>query len=432
MSSPASSPATRAVTAPPEGAPGDGSGVRDRGRRLLTVLGSLQGYIGLVAVVIFGIVSQGSVFLSQTNLTNAIGAFASRGILAVGETLVILTAGIDLSVGSVLGLGSMVAALLLIHHGWSALAIVPICMLAGAGVGFLNGAGTTWLRVQSFVMTLAMLNIVRGINKEISNDTVQNVQSFGKHGQLSAASSAFAKLGTPGHNVFTGVPLPIVGRQGIYFPVLALVVVVIIFQLVLSKTRFGRHVYAVGGNPTAARLSGVNVTAVIIGVFVLAGMLAGFAGTIDAAYSASADPLAGQSFELDAIAAAVIGGTSLAGGRGSVVGTLVGSLILTLLDNILGLGGVSDNTQLIIKGLIVVAAVVIQRPGWATGLVSGARRMITAGTSRNAPPGAPGASSPPAASSGPGAPGDAAAQTPGGTAPPEDPPGPDGPESQGR
>ena len=385
-SGPGPSPGSGGAAPAPPGS--QAGGIRDRGRRLLTVLGSLQGYIGLVAVVIFGIVSQGSVFLSQTNLTNAIGAFSSRGILAVGETLVILTAGIDLSVGSVLGLGSMTAALLLIHHGWSPLAIVPICMLAGAAAGFLNGAGTTWLRVQSFVMTLAMLNIVRGVNKEISNDTVQNVQSFGKHGHLSGASSAFANLRTPGHNVFTGLPLPVVGRQGIYFPVLALVVVVNIFQLVLSKTRFGRHVYAVGGNPVAARLSGVNVTAVIIGVFVLAGLLAGFAGTIDAAYSASADPLAGQSFELDAIAAAVIGGTSLAGGRGSVVGTLVGSLILTLLDNILGLNGVSDNTQLIIKGLIVVAAVVIQRPGWATGLVTGARRLITA---RPDGPGADGA-----------------------------------------
>jgi ribose transport system permease protein len=378
-------------TPAPAGAPPGSTGAAERGRRVLGLLGSLQGYIGLLGVVIFGIVTQGSVFLSQANLTNAIGAFGSRGILAVGETLVILTAGIDLSVGSVLGLGSMVAALLLIHQGWSPFAIVPVCMLVGAVVGFLNGAGSTWLRVQSFVMTLAMLNIVRGLDKQISNDTVQNVQTFNSHNQLSHSSSAFAGLGTPGHNVFTGVPLPIVGRAGIYFPVLALIVVVIIFQLVLSKTQFGRHVYAVGGNPTAARLSGVNVTGVIVGVFVLAGLLAGFAGTIDAAYSASADPLAGQSFELDAIAAAVIGGASLAGGKGSVVGTLVGSLILTLLDNVLGLNGVSDNIRLIITGLVVIAAVVIQRPGWATSLISGARRAISSSAAAGTP-GTPGQS----------------------------------------
>jgi ribose transport system permease protein len=251
--------------------------------------------------------------------------------------------------------------------------IVPICMGVGAIVGFINGAGSTWLKVQSFVMTLAMLNVVRGVDKEISNDVTVNTQALDAHGQLTPASAAFAHLGTPGFNVL-----------GVYFPILALVVTVVIFQFVLSKTTFGRHVYAVGGNPDAARLSGVNVTGVIIAVFVLAGLLAGFAGTIDAAYSASADPLAGQSYELDAIAAAVIGGTSLAGGRGSVVGTLVGALILTLLDNVLSLNGVSDNMQLILKGVIVVAAVVIQRPDWATALVAGIRRAVTPSAS---PPG---------------------------------------------
>ncbi len=366
---------------PASGRPGAGArlgaSARERWLRLLSILGSLQGYIGLILVVLFGILSQGAVFWNQTNLTNAIGAFASRGILAVGETLVILTAGIDLSVGSMLGLGSMVAAMLLVHQGMSPFEIVPLCMLAGAVAGLINGAGSTWLRVQSFVMTLAMLNVIRGIDKQISGDVVVGVQQVNSRGHLTHASASFAHLGTPGYNVLTGVPLPVVGRAGIYYPILALVVVVIVFQLILSKTSFGRHIYAVGGNPTAARLSGVNVTAVTIGVFALAGMLAGFAGPIDAAYAASADPLAGQSYELDAIAAVVIGGASLAGGKGSIVGTLVGSLILTLLDNVLGLNGVSDNLQLIIKGVIVVAAVVIQRPGWVTGLASGARRVIS-------------------------------------------------------
>ncbi len=149
-----------------------------------------------------------------------------------------------------------------------------------------------------------------------------------------------------------------------------------VFQLVLSKTRFGRHIFAVGGNPTAARLSGVNVTFVLIAVFTLSGLLAGFAGPIDAAYSASADPLAGTSYELDAIAAAVIGGASLAGGKGTIVGTFVGALILTLLDNVLGLNAISDNYQLIIKGLIVIVAVVLQRPALLTDLRSGLRRRV--------------------------------------------------------
>jgi len=343
--------------------------------RVLPVLGSLQGYIGLVLVVLLGILTKHEEFLNQQNLTNAIGAFSSRGILAVGETLVILAAGIDLSVGSLLGIASLTSALLLVH-GLDPWQIVLGSMLVGSFFGFCNGAGTAWLRIQPFVMTLATLTVVRGIDRQVSNNVSVGTQLVGANGQLSAKSDAFQAFGTPGHNLFQGVPLPIVGRTGIYYPVIALVAVVVVFQLVLSKTRFGRHIYAVGGNPTAARLSGVNVTFVLIAVFTLSGLLAGFAGPIDAAYSASADPLAGTSYELDAIAAAVIGGASLAGGKGTIVGTFVGALILTLLDNVLGLNAISDNYQLIIKGLIVIVAVVLQRPELLSDLRSGWRRRI--------------------------------------------------------
>ena len=332
------------------------SGLGSRVLRMLPVLGSLQGYIGLILVVAFGIISKGDLFWNSTNLTNAVGAFSSRGILAVGQTLVIITAAIDLSVGSMLGLCSMVAALMLSRHNWDPVAIVPFTMLVGLLLGFLNGAATTWLRIQSFVATLATLSIYRGIDRLLSDNVSVGTQIVGPGGKLSPNSEQFQNLGTPGHNV-----LDFIGG-GIYFPVLAFVILVIVFQLMLSRTRFGRHIYAVGGNETAARLSGINVSAVRIGVFALCGMLAGIAGPIDAAYSASADPVAGTSFELDAIAAAVIGGASLAGGKGTVTGALVGALILTLLDNILGLNNVSDNTQLIVKGLIVLFAVVIQRP----------------------------------------------------------------------
>ncbi|MFL6071882.1 MAG: ABC transporter permease [Mycobacteriales bacterium] len=344
--------------------------LRRRLVRALPALGSLQGYIGLVLVVLLGIVTKGDVFWNQTNLTNAIGAFASRGILAVGVTLVILTGGIDLSVGSVLAFCSMTSALLLVNHHLYPWEIVPICMLVGMLFGIANGLGTTWLRIQSFVMTLAMMSVARGLTRQLHNNVSVGTMLVDRHGHVEKHSKAFLALGTPGHNVFTGVPLPFVGRDGVYYPVLALVVVCVVFQLILSKTRFGRHVYAVGGNPTAARLSGVNVTAVTIAVFALAGLLAGFAGPIDAAYSASADPLAGTSFELDAIAAAVIGGASLAGGKGTITGTFVGALILTLLDNVLGLNQISDNWQLVIKGLIVIVAVVLQRPGFFRSLAS--------------------------------------------------------------
>lgn len=341
--------------------------------RVPAALGSLQGYIGLILIVVYGIATKGSVFLDGTNLTNAVGAFASRGILAVGETLVILTAGIDLSVGSLLGFASMTSALMLSTHNLNPIEIVLVSMLVGAAFGLLNGAATAWLRIQPFVVTLAMLSIARGLDREVSNNVSVGTQIVGANGHLTPNSDSFQLFGTPGHNLWTNLSLPIVGHGGVYYPVLALVIVCVVFQVLLSTTSFGRHIYAVGGNVTAARLSGVNVTVVIIAVYALSGLLAGFAGPIDAAYSASADPLAGQTFELDAIAAAVIGGTSLAGGKGTIVGTLVGALILTLLDNVLGLNAVSDNLQLVIKGLIVVVAVVIQRRDLFPTLVSALR-----------------------------------------------------------
>ncbi len=348
---------------------------RERVRHMVGLLGSLQGYIGLVAIVLIGIVTKGAVFWNQQNLTNAVGAFSSRGILAVGETLVILTAGIDLSVGSLLGIASMVSALMLTQHNLTPLEILPITMLVGAAFGLANGIGTTVFKVQSFVMTLAMLSVVRGVDRQLSDNVSVGTQVSTHGGHLTPHSAAFQGFGTPGHNILTNITLPILGDNGIYYPVLALVLVVVVVQLILSKTKLGRHIYAVGGNPTAARLSGVNVTMVVITVFAISGLLAGFAGPIDAAYSASADPLAGSSYELDAIAAVVIGGTSLSGGRGNVVGTLVGALILTLLDNVLGLNAISDNAQLIIKGLIVIAAVMIQRPDFFRSAVSGLRRL---------------------------------------------------------
>ncbi len=340
-------------------------------QRILPLLGSLQGYIGLVLIVLIGVWTKGGIFFDIDNFTRAIGYFAPRGILAVGMTLVIIAAGIDLSVGALLAVGSTAAAWLLTEQNWPVVAIVPACMIIGAVFGFANGAGTALLRIQSFVMTLAMMTIARGIVREFSGNVSIGTLVRGTGGGLAPGSADFSKLGTPGTNVF-GADVPFLG----YFPVLALVVVVVIFQLVLSKTKFGRHIYAVGGNPTAARLSGVNVTRVTIAVFTISGLLAGLAGPISAAFNASADPVAGTGYELDAIAAVVIGGASLAGGRGSVVGTFIGALILTLLDNVLGLNNISDNWQLIIKGIIVILAVVIQRPDLFSDLSSWIKRTF--------------------------------------------------------
>jgi len=329
--------------------------------RWRAVLGQSQSYIGLVLILIIGAWSQGGHFLDLNNITNAIGYFAPRGLLAVGMTLVIITGGIDLSVGALLAAGSTVSAWLLVQMNWPIVAIIPVSMVIGAVFGLINGLGTAWLKIQAFVMTLAMMNVVRGIVREFSQNVSIATVVVDQNGSVAPGSQQFQLLGTPGKYLFN---VPVIG----YFPVLALLVVVVIFQIILSKTTFGRHVYAVGGNATAARLSGVNVTGVTIAVFTLCGLLCGLAGPISAAYNASADPEAGLGFELDAIAAVVIGGASLAGGRGSVVGTAIGALILTLLDNVLGLNSFSANWQMIIKGIIVVLAVTIQRPDLFTNL----------------------------------------------------------------
>ncbi|WP_353114814.1 ABC transporter permease [Microbacterium sp.] len=340
-------------------------------RRWTSLLGSSQGYIGLVLIIVIGIWSQGDRFLDVDNLTNAIGYFAPRGILAVGMTLVIISGGIDLSVGALLAVGSTASAWMLTSLNWPVAAIIPASMLIGALFGLVNGVGSALLKIQSFVMTLAMMTIARGIVREFSHNVSIGTVTVDANGVIAPGSQQFRLLGTPGTSIF---PVPVLG----YFPVLALLIVIIVFHLLLSRSTFGRHVYAVGGNPTAARLSGVNVTGVTIAVFALSGLLAGLAGPINAAYNASADPQAGLGYELDAIAAVVIGGASLAGGRGSVLGTAVGALILTLLDNVLGLNNFSANWQLIIKGLIVIAAVVIQRPDLFTSLFSRIRGPKTA------------------------------------------------------
>jgi len=348
--------------------------------RWTTILGQSQGYIGLVLILVIGAWSQGTRFLDLQNFTNAIGYFAPRGILAVGMTLVIISGGIDLSVGALLAVGSTASAWLLIHENWPVVAIIPVSMLIGAMFGIINGLGTAWLKIQAFVMTLAMMNIARGIVREFSHNVSIGTIQINGDGVVAAGSQQFRLLGTPGTKLFN---IPVIG----YFPVLALLIVIIVFQIILSRTTFGRHVYAVGGNPTAARLSGVNVTAVTIAVFALCGLLCGLAGPISAAYNASADPQAGLGYELDAIAAVVIGGASLAGGRGSVIGTAVGALILTLLDNVLGLNSFSANWQMIIKGLIVVLAVVIQRPDLFANLNLRRRPRLPARSSGEEPVG---------------------------------------------
>ncbi|KIX41485.1 sugar ABC transporter permease [Burkholderia pseudomallei] len=273
-------------------------------------------------------------FLTWRNWSDILRQTSINGILAIGMTYVILTKGIDLSVGSVLALAGIVSGLAgAAGHGLAvSLAAGVAC---GAALGAINGVAIARLNVPPFVATLGMLSVARGVTY-IAND-----------------GSPVANL--PDDYLSLGI-----GRLGpLGMPVLIFAGVALACWWVLRYTTYGRYLYAVGGNEKSARTSGIGVRKVVFSVYVVSGALAGLAGMILAARTTSALPQAGVSYELDAITAVVIGGTSLSGGQGGVVGTLFGALLIGVINNGLNLLGVSSYYQQIAKGLIIVLAVLI-------------------------------------------------------------------------
>lgn len=273
-------------------------------------------------------------FASVDNLLNVARAISINAILAVGLTFVILTAGIDLSVGSTVAVSGVVAVMTAIAGVPPGLAVL-IGILAGAAMGLVNGLLTAYLSLAAFIVTLGTMTFGRGLAYTLTGGRpiVDNALGFRDIG----------------NGYVAGIPVPVI----------VMVVVYLVAWFVLERTRYGRHVYAVGGNAEAARLAGINVKAVITSVYVIAGACAGLAGIIFAARVVSAQPTAGQGYELDAIAAVVLGGTSLMGGRGRILGTLIGSIILGVLTTGLILMNVPFFTQLLIKGAVIILAVTI-------------------------------------------------------------------------
>lgn len=273
-------------------------------------------------------------FATLDNLLNIARAISINAIIAAGMTFVILTAGIDLSVGSTVAVSGVTAVLAAIT-GMPAIFAVLIGVLAGAIAGLVNGALSAYLALAPFIVTLGLMTFLRGLAYTLTE------------GQPIVDSAlSFRDLG---NGYIAGIPVPVIVMLGVY----------LVSWFVLERTKFGRHVYAVGGNPEAARLAGVRVKRVLNSVYVIAGALAGLAGVIFAARVVSAQPTAGTGYELDAIAAVVLGGTSLAGGKGRIVGTLIGSVILGVLTTGLILMNVQFFTQLLIKGLVIIFAVAI-------------------------------------------------------------------------
>ena len=335
--------------------------------RLIQALGifvRFQSVLGLVIVFAAGVlitprINGEIIFLRPANLGSLIQSISEYGILAVGMTFVIISGGIDLSVGRVLGLSAVVIARLMMVSDWDVVPAVIATLAIGLIFGLLQGYASVRLRLQAFIVTLAGMWIAYGIALSLLPNGQFIGITFG-----TGAHHAPAAFHVLGENIFGTIPVSAVIFLGAG----------LLGVLVLNTTRFGRQVYAIGGNERAARLSGISVTKVRCLVFGITGMLAALAGIVDAGQYNFGNPAQGYGFELMAIAAVVIGGTSLFGGRGSMVGTLAGVLMLGTINNVLLLINVDSNIQKVVTGLIIIAAASLQTiAGGLTGSVGGGR-----------------------------------------------------------
>jgi ribose transport system permease protein len=312
-------------------------------KRMFQRFQALTALIGIVilAIVLSPHAADGSnVFLQAGNLTDVLQQVSVIGIIAVAMTFVILTAGIDLSVGSILALSTAVVAIVLtrwsppLGDAWHIILAVAAALLSGAVLGALNGAVVAGANIQPFVVTLATMIGVRGLAKWLTANANIDI-GFGRD-----VAAVFADI---------------VSRKVVIIGSLMLMAAV--FWVLLDRTVFGRYVRAVGDNQRAARYTGLPISRVKIWVYTLSGLLSALAGVIYAAENHQGNPNSGVAYELDAIASVVIGGASLMGGKGSVSGTLIGTLILGVLTNLLRLNNVDSNVEMMVKAVIILVAV---------------------------------------------------------------------------
>ncbi|MEZ0075504.1 ABC transporter permease [Planotetraspora sp. GP83] len=305
-------------------------------------------HLGLVAALVLlaivGLVTRPENFATSSNLVSVLALASTIGVITVGMTFVIIGGGIDLSVGAVMALAS-VWATTLATQSYGPVVMVVCAVLVGTGAGLVNGLLISYGRMVPFIATLAMLVAARGLAQRMSGQRTQLVRPD---------NSAIVELST---TRVLGLPLLVY--------VFALVVAV--GWVVLNRTTFGRRTYAVGGNPEAARLAGIDVRRHTMLLYALSGLCCGIAAVIIMARTTTGSSTHGDLYELDAIAAVIIGGTLLSGGRGTIIGSILGLLIFTLITNLFILNGLNTSDQLIAKGLIIVVAVLLQRRGVRTG-----------------------------------------------------------------
>ncbi|HSV73271.1 MAG TPA: ABC transporter permease [Chthonomonadales bacterium] len=309
----------------------------DLGWAALRALGGVAAPLSflLIVVVALSFIARDEGFLSALNWRNIVQATAVVAILAVGQTAVIILGHIDLSVGRMLALSGVVSAVLMVDHGAGVLVGVLAACAAGMACGLVSGLLVTFGRMPAFIATLGMMGVAYGLALRLSGD--QNISGTAPGFEV----FSIGVLTVP----FTGLSVPT--------PLMVMLSAAIAMHVLLSRTAMGRRVYAIGGNSDAARLSGVSIRKTTLGVFALSGLMAGLAAVIHVSRTAGAQPTAGAGLELQAIAAAVIGGTSLRGGQGGVVGTLIGAFLMAVIQNGCDLKGVAPHWQFMLIGSVI-------------------------------------------------------------------------------
>jgi len=325
-------------------------------RRALGVLNSYRGVVAFFLVFLLGCYSSPRdrvtgfpIFLLWQTQLDILYEYSEYGLLATGMTLVILTGGIDLSVGSVLGLAATLFGLLTIGYGWGIPAAVTAVVAAGTVAGILSGTLIARFRMQPFVATLAMMTAARGAAKMVSGNM-----------KIQPAAHPWYRFtqDTPHFYKWMTTSLPGIGLRP---ATILFLVCILVMAVIVRKSTYGRRLYAIGGNEEAARLSGLPVFFTKQCTYALCAAFAALAGVVNACRQDLGNPEAGATFELDAIAAVVIGGTSLVGGRGGMMFTLVGVLIIAYINKILSLNNTPAEQRMIVQAVIIAAAVLIQQ-----------------------------------------------------------------------
>ena len=312
---------------------------QNKNRTTNPIVGIVKNNVGILSVLVLlcVIVSIAtSKFLKPNNLISVLRQISINAYIALGMTLIIILGHIDLSVGAIVAMSGTLTVGFIVTQGLPIPVAILLGILLGMAAGLISGMIVTYFRVPAFIITMAMMNVCSGVAYVYSGGQATRIND-----------DFFSAIGT-GY-LFNTIPLPVV----------YMIILIIVISFLLGKTKFGTYVYAIGGNREAARLSGVPIKKVEIAVFTISGVLSAFAGLVLCSRMYSGQPSVGNGYELDAIAACVLGGTSMSGGKGRISGTIFGAMVIGIISNGLNLIGVSSYWQLIVKGLIIACAVLL-------------------------------------------------------------------------